>query len=237
MGQYEGDILISLKVSDSGGSSLYRWRVRYETNGSWGSWSSYQTSTSYNETLTTEGNRRVQVEAYDNAGNKTTYTSGYYRIDKTKPSATINPNSSSWTNSNINFTVTLSDSGGSRLKQWRIRYSSDDGATYGSWSSWNTTTSYSQYLDVEGRRKIQVEVHDNAGNTNIITSGSYLIDKKAPTHVSGSISGYRYKDGSSNYWIRPGDTISVIMEGLGCLIRNFEALYKIFRDKSNHWRY
>jgi len=171
-------------------------------------------------TVTAEGQTTVYARAVNDTpgGKKYSETvSKVARIDKTKPSATINPNSSSWTKSNVNFTVTLSDSGGSGLKQWRIRYSSDDGATYGSWSSWNTTTSYSHYLDVEGRRKIQVEVHDNAGNTNIITSGSYLIDKNLPTHVSASISGYRYKDGSGDHWIRPEDTISVIMRGSDAL--------------------
>lgn len=193
------NIPITIKVSDSGGSSLYRWRVRYETNGSWGSWSSYQTSTSYNETLTTEGNRRVQVEAYDNAGNKTTYTSGYYRIDKTAPSVSANTSSRDWGNSDVSVTLTYSDSGGSGVKQKQYAWSTST-STPSSWSNYSSAVKQSS----NGTWYLHAKVTDNAGNSKTTYFGPYRIDKTAPTTPTITVSPTTWTNGTVTVTIKAG---------------------------------
>ncbi|WP_368244147.1 CARDB domain-containing protein, partial [Clostridium tertium] len=63
--------------------------------------------------------------------------------------------------------------------------SNNNGSVYGNWSSYIVGGTASNItLTEEGTSKIKVEVTDNAGNLNTVTSGSYQIDKTAPTATS-----------------------------------------------------
>lgn len=104
------------------------------------------------------------------------------RVDGTAPSGTFSPNSSEWGNGDIAVTFNPSDSR-SGVKQWRYR-TSNNGTTWGAWSSYITgDTNGVINLTSQGQWKIQVEVTDNVGNVAIVTSGTYNIDKTAPTYT------------------------------------------------------
>lgn len=168
-------------------SGVKRWRVRYsKDNGTtWGEWNSYmQGGNAITTTLNENAQWKIQVELEDNVGNSGTVTSGTYQIDKEKPNGVFSPNSKSWTNANITVSFDPSDNL-SGVQKWRYSISTDNGNSYGSWSDYivgDTTRSItliSEYLN-----KIKVEVIDNANNTNTLISGTYQIDKTAPTAIS-----------------------------------------------------
>jgi len=140
------------------------------------------TAGSFAVTLATEGSWYLHMEAFDAAGNSFYRMRGPYNIDKTAPSGEFNPNTHSWTNKDVSVIFAPSDAGGSGVKQWRYRISADNGSTYGSWSGYITDdTNGTITLSTTGRNKIQAEVQDNAGNIGYATSGTYYIDKVAPT--------------------------------------------------------
>ena len=90
----------------------------------------------------------------------------------------------SWVNTNISVVITPSDDR-SGVKQWRYAISNDNGTTYGGWSSYILgATAKDILISSEGISKIKVEVTDNASNIATLTSGSYYIDKTAPTATS-----------------------------------------------------
>ncbi len=174
-----GNRTISISGGNAGpsGRDRYQYRTR-PSGGSWGSWTNYSSSITYSSTTNIE----IQARVVDNAGNTGSASStAHVRIDKTNPNVSFSPTSSSWGNSNVVVTVTGSDSGGSGYRRMRIRTSSNDGSSYGSWSSYSTSTSVNRTLSSTGINRIQVEVEDNAGNTRTVTSGRYRIDKTSPT--------------------------------------------------------
>ncbi|NLZ52479.1 MAG: hypothetical protein GX892_04930, partial [Thermoanaerobacteraceae bacterium] len=140
------------------------------------------TAATFDVTQSEQGVWYLHMEAFDYGGNRFYRMRGPYKIDKTPPSAVFTPNSASWRNTDVNVVIDPSDAGGSGVKQWRYRVSTNNGSTYGSWSSFVTgDTNGTVTLSTTGLNKIQVEAHDIAGNIGYITSGIYYIDKVAPT--------------------------------------------------------
>ncbi len=175
-----GNRTISISGGSAGPSGLARREYRTRTSGgSWGSWTTYSSSITYSTTTNIE----IQARVVDSAGNNgTTSSTAYVRIDKTAPSVTRSPSSqSTWGNSNITVTLTGTDSGGSGFRRMRTRLSTDDGSTYGSWSSFTTSNPITRTLSGTGNHRIQIEVEDNAGNTATITTSRYRIDQDTPT--------------------------------------------------------
>lgn len=139
------------------------------------------TSSSFNVTQSTQGSWYLHMEAFDAVGNSFYRMRGPYNIDKTPPSGVFNPNTHSWTNKDVSVTFDPSDTGGSGVKQWRYRVSTNNGSTYGSWSGYITgDTNGMIVLKDTGSNRIQAEIQDNAGNIGTVTSGTYYIDKIAP---------------------------------------------------------
>ena len=139
------------------------------------------TSSSFNVTQSTQGSWYLHMEAFDAVGNSFYRMRGPYNIDKTPPSGVFNPNTHSWTNKDVSVTFDPSDTGGSGVKQWRYRVSTNNGSTYGSWSGYITgDTNGMIVLKDTGSNRMQAEIQDNAGNIGTVTSGTYYIDKIAP---------------------------------------------------------
>jgi len=204
------DVTVRLKFSDNGSGykdSRYAWST--STSKPSTGWSGWTTSSNYTVTQTGNGSWYLHVEARDKTGNIAYSYKGTYNIDKTAPTITYNPSSSNWTNQNVSVTITASDTGGSGVKEFYYALSSNGGST---WTGWTkiTGTSTTVNFTTEGNHKIKAYAIDNAGSTgSTVESGLYLIDKTSASHVSHSISGYRYVDGSGNYWIRPNDVVTV----------------------------
>ncbi len=117
----------------------------------------------------------------DKAGNENKVFSGNYRFDRIPPTGVYTPNSCSWRKTSLTVSFLPSDDGYSKVKQWRYRNSTDNGKTYGPWSSYIMSESPTNItLSKEGYHVIQAEVIDNANNSTIVQSGQYLIDKTAP---------------------------------------------------------
>ncbi len=130
----------------------------------------------------TNGTHNFIVE--DNAGNQATVPVVISNIDKTDPSGIFTANSSSWTKNIIKVTFNPSDTGGSGVKQWRYRRSSDNGVTWGSWSSYTIgDVNGTITINTDGIYKLQAEVIDNAGNVGIVTSGTYSRDTILPNAI------------------------------------------------------
>ncbi|MCU7667569.1 Ig-like domain repeat protein [Bacillus thuringiensis] len=206
----KSNVSVSFDPSDTGVAGVKQWRYRTSLdNGStYGAWSSYIVGdTTDNISLDKQGQWKIQAEVTDNAGNVSTITSGTHHIDKTDPSGTFTPNSTPWTKSSVSASFSPSDAGGSGVKQWRYRTSSDNGSTYGAWSSYTIgTASGSIAMNTEGQWKIQAEVTDNAGNVNIVTSGTHSIDMSLPTAMLNP---------NSAAWRNTGISVSVDPEDIG----------------------
>lgn len=175
------NVSVTFTPSDSGsGVKQFRYRISTDNGSTYGSWSSWYTTSSQTISLTSQGRIKIQAEVHDKAGNTATITSGTYYIDKTAPTATFSPNSSNWTNQKVVTVITPSDSL-SGVKRMRWNYSMNNGKTWGTWSDWIEGSSpYSLSITVDGERKIKVEVEDNAGNKKEIESGTFYIDMTAP---------------------------------------------------------
>ncbi|PDZ94967.1 hypothetical protein CON36_30950 [Bacillus cereus] len=202
-------VSVSFDPSDTGVAGVKQWRYRTSSdNGStYGAWSSYTVGdTTGTIPINTQGQWKIQAEVTDNAGNVSTITSGTHQIDTTNPSGTFTANSTTWTNSSVSVSFNPSDTGGSGVKQWRYRTSSDNGSTYGAWSSYTAgTASGTVALNTQGQWKIQAEVTDNAGNINTVTSGTHNIDMSLPSATFNPNSA-AWRNTGISVSIDPGDT-------------------------------
>ncbi|MCT4613005.1 MAG: hypothetical protein N4A47_06530 [Clostridia bacterium] len=207
----------------TGGSDSLSGLARREYKIGNGSWTTYSSPV----TISQAGITTIFARTVDNVGNISDSVNRLINIDKTKPSGTFTLNSSGWTKNNISVTFNPSDSGGSNVYRWRFRTSIDNGSTYRGWGSYiNGNTNSVIPLETEGLRKIQAEVTDNAGNVQIMTSGTYQIDKTLPTYISSSISGATYVNGNI-YWIKKNETLKIRLRGadnLAGIIRTYIKL-------------
>ncbi len=180
----KNDINVRLTPSDSGGSGVKLWKYRTskDNGNTWTNWSTnYTNSNPKDIVFNTSGQHKVQIYIEDNAGNTNTVTSNTYKIDKENPTVVFNPNSQdSWVNSSKQINIAVNDSM-SGISKWRYRTSTNNGSTYGAWSSWLTSQSSSVTLNSSGIHVIQIEAHDVAGNSAIITSGVYKVDVDLPS--------------------------------------------------------
>lgn len=131
-------------------------------------------------TFTATANGVFTFKMVDNVGNESTRSITVNNIDKAIPSVTLNPNTVAWTNQDQAIAVSVTDTGGSGIEVWRSRVSSNNGSTYGAWSADETSDAGEIILATHGVNRIQVEVFDVAGNTRIVTSGTYSLDKVEP---------------------------------------------------------
>lgn len=156
------DVVLTVSAGDEGGSKLHELPYSYDG----GTWTS---STTY--TAKTNGEHTVTVR--DNAGNTSTAKVTAY-IDRTDP--TIDSLSATETPTNETQTVTLtaSDEGGSKLKDYRV----DKG-------DWKTLSGKTTTFSLSENGAHTVEVRDHAGN---ITKGTVTIKNIYAAAVSADLS-------------------------------------------------
>ena len=206
------DVTVTLSYSDSGGSGLstrqYVWST--STTAPSSGWQNYS-SASGTLIQSSQGSWYLYLRAYDTAGNTVTQRFGPYQIDKTSPTISANPSSRGWGNTNVDVVLTYEDSGGSGLSQRQYAWSQST-STPSSWTNYSSAVSQSG----EGVWYLHARAVDVAGNVTIRRFGPYEIDKTSPSHVSHSITEYRYKKGN-DYWIRANDTVKYRMRGKDAL--------------------
>lgn len=123
---------VNITTWDAGsGLNASYWRL--STNGGQ-TWSGYTYFYNYTTVSLPQGDNVLQTDIYDNAGNKTTITSGHYYIDKTPPTCTASATSNDWKTGASPVTLTYSDNASgvaSRQYSWSQSTSSP-----GSWQSY-----------------------------------------------------------------------------------------------------
>ncbi len=141
-------------ISDAGGSGINSGSLQYiwstSTTEPTSGWTTFSNGSALTKTGVT-GTYYLWIKGSDNAGNTVITKSNAFTIDNTAPTLTFSPNSSGLTANNIRVDVNVSDVGGSNIKYWRYRISSDNGATYGAWGGVDTGYDPSQtYTLAEG---------------------------------------------------------------------------------------
>ena len=93
------------------------------------------------------------------------------------PSFSAQPSSPS-----TDTTPTWSWNAVSGASHYAYRLSSNNGSSYGSWSSWTTSRTYTPTLSTDSIYKLQIRCKDLAGNqSSATTSNSYTLDTTAPS--------------------------------------------------------
>lgn len=182
-------------IADTGGSGYYRTLL---PNGT------FSTSTDIQFTVSQNGTYSFTI--YDRQGNSTVKTFNVTNIDKTAPSVSFNPNGNSTYEQSHFTTVTVSDSG-SGVKTRQYAWSTSNTQTPTSWTNFNNGATFTT-PNSTGSYYLWIKASDNVGNTTTTKTNVFRVDQTPPTHVSSSITGERYKNGST-YWVRPGDILTV----------------------------
>ena len=173
-------------------SNTYKWNgSSYPSGGS-------QTEKSFNGTgkFSAEGSRRIKLKACDVAGNCAYSNESVVKIDKTAPSVTVTPTTSSWTNKDVTYNFEATDtlsSVSSLVSYWNVGGLTDtnansntykwNGSSYPSGGSqteksFNGTGTFS----AEGSRRIKLKACDVAGNCAYSNESVVRIDKTAPVY-------------------------------------------------------
>ncbi len=197
---------ITLSCSDSGGSGCISTKWYYfDSDGTCsGSKSSYTFSTTSSViTVNTNRNDWLCLWVEDSAGNYDTDVSSRLMVDTTDPSTSISLSGTmgwnNWYTTDVQVTLTCSDSGGSDCDF--TRYCIDSTNTCSPSISYSSTFAVSP----EGTNYVRYRSTDNAGNQESTKSTQVLIDKTNPTFVSYSVSGCDYENATTQTcWVNPG---------------------------------
>ena len=222
------DVPISWSATDVI-TAVTGYEYRIHSNGAWSEWSERTTATGHTFPSLADGTHKVQVRAYDQAGNFAE-KSIEFTVDTVYPVLTIESPEGSFTNSKtVEWSATDDRSGIVGYK-----YKLDDGG----WSELITATSYIFASLVDGTHTVHVCTYDRAGNFDE-KSVTFTLDTIGPvltitspvegkwvttadveitclaTDDGGSgIRGYRYStDGNS--WSEETTDPSYVFHGLG----------------------
>jgi|GEM_PF-7053873 len=174
-GTYNSTQNVSLSSTDVGGSGV---ASIYYTND--GSPASKINGILYTGPISVSISEPINAVAYDNAGNVSTEMTENYVIDTTAPNAPgANPGAGTYGSSqNVQLTAT-DNSGGTGIQG--IYYT-----TNGS-SPTNSSTLYTGSISVSSDTTIKAISYDNAGNSSVVATFSYVIDTTAPTITVDSL--------------------------------------------------
>jgi len=131
------------------------------------------------------------------------------QADTTAPTTTINPNGKDWTNSDVSFTLSCSDSGsGCQETKYSIIDASNSCPSYNSLSKTGTSGTVSCSANSVCQKAVCYASKDKAGNVESVhKSNAFKIDKKNPS-TTATIT----DQGGNNYQI----TLSCSDSGSGC---------------------
>jgi hypothetical protein len=161
------DVTFNLNSSDNGGSGVASTYYKIN-NGS--------TQTGNSITFSDEGVHTVTYWSVDNAGNTEAPHSTTVKIDKTVPITTLATNPSTpngendWYTSDVQVSISASDSGGSGVSSSEYRING------GEWITYNGSIN----LTNDGIYTIDYRSRDNAGNVEAYNTKTIKLDKSAP---------------------------------------------------------
>ena len=136
--------------------------------------------------------------------NKTSLYSETYTGDLSSPITTISGTTTSWSNTDVNITLTCDDNlSGCQITYYRI----DDGA----WFNYQGVFMISN----DGNHHIDYYSKDNIGNTESLKIGTIAIDQTAPVTTDNSDNSWH--SGTVNVTLTPTDSASGIMNTYYCI--------------------
>jgi hypothetical protein len=206
---WTGNQTASITTYDMGsGLSASYWRL--STDGGQ-TWSGYTCFYNYTTVTLPQGDNVLQTDIYDNAGNKTTITSGHYYIDKTPPSCRVSVAASDWHVGGSSLTLAYSDDlSGVATQQYAWSQSStgvDNWQNYSNWQKLLPPGSGAWYL--------YWLATDRAGNTGSGMFGPYANSADLTVKIQTPNAGYltdtdvitsAYVSDNSETPVYPGDS-------------------------------
>ncbi|MFH0955174.1 MAG: polysaccharide deacetylase family protein [Candidatus Micrarchaeota archaeon] len=164
------DSNVHLTCVDATSGCLSTW-YRLDTDSgsgiSWGNWLAFDK----NILVTLDGNRAIDFNSTDNAGNIGDTNTFYVLIDKTAPTISISSPANGSTQ--LGSTVNLSYSGSDENSGIRTYWVSSDGTT---WVNNGTNTAYSFTSQTSGLHTYYVIANDNADNNSSTASVSLTVN-------------------------------------------------------------
>ena len=146
--------------------------LKYEYNLDNGGWTAVAEGTPVH--VMGEGNHTIIARVTDATGNVSSTTTQNVLIDMTppaKPTITLNPNVTEWTNQDVSFTIDGSTDSGSGLKKYQ--YKIDDGL----WTDYTGAVA----VITEGQHTISARAVDNVDNISVESNTGVDIDKTGPS--------------------------------------------------------
>lgn len=159
--------------------------------------------------FTNTGRWRIKALLYDLANNVGTKISNLFLIDKEKPNASFSIKENEGKPTEVTIAPSDKHSG---VKRWKIELSTDAGVTFNKYSDWLTQDSEKLLLN-SGEYQIKVDVEDNAGNINTITSN--VISVQLSKAVINSVI-------VPSYDLNVNTPIYMVIECIGCETANKE---------------
>jgi hypothetical protein len=177
-------VTLTLSASDAT-SSVYQMHFS-ENMGAWGSWVAYATTYTYNLIIAGDGNKDVDVQFMDSAGNTSPEWSIYDTIvlDTTPPTGSIVINDDELYTASRTVELSLSASDATTaVTQMRFSEGYPDSNSWGPWIAYSTTYSYTMTEADDGTKAIDVQFMDSAGNTSPEWSiyDTIVLDTTPPT--------------------------------------------------------
>ncbi len=133
-----------------------------------------------------------------------------FKVDKIEPTTTINPNGHGWTNQDVSFTLTCTDSGGSGCDTTYYKIINDGGGCGTTGYTAGTSGTVSCPSGSVCKKRVCYYSVDNAGNQeNVKMSNIFYIDKTSPSCSVTSISessAYEYVSGTKIWYNNDGHT-------------------------------
>jgi len=183
------DIIVTPSYTDDEGGSQVKsmWYAWSTLEGTPADWDNY---TSGDLVQPEEGIWYLHMKAEDAAGNIGLYSYGPYKIDKTPPTASADPQSMDWVNTDVVISPQYADEGGSQVKSMWYAWSTLEGTP----ADWDNYTSGDLVQPEEGIWYLHMKVNDSADNTTVCLYGPYRIDKTKPVITNNFASEYIYLD-------------------------------------------
>lgn len=171
---HNAEIVAKLVYGDEGGSLLdkayYRWSVTSDTP------NNYDEYSGIDPVQKLEGSWYLHLKAVDGAGNASMFVLGPFGIDLTAPEIGADTQQRDWERSPIVVKPSISDAGGSDLKEAKYSWSNEQEKA-GDWLSYTGGTVEQTQ---NGVWYLHLKAEDTAGNTTYCNFGPYKIDQKAP---------------------------------------------------------
>ncbi len=117
---------------------------------------------------------KIKAIITDVNGNQVTKISNVFKIDQTLPTANFKMLETMDDYLKVRITPVDEHSG---IAQYRYSISLDEGKTYSGYSEWCKSPTLDLILNQPGKIIIKVELYDLVGNSNIVKSEVYILDK------------------------------------------------------------